>query len=280
MGLASRGAQVLLADVNAAGGAAAVERIRSAVPGASVGFERIDLAELADVRRFAAGPALSPPLDILVNNAGILPPLRRRTTRDGFELKFGINVLGHFALTGLLLERLLAGPAPRVAWVSSLVHRYGQIDFDDLQAEHSYTSTRAYNQAKLACLVLAMELQARAQAAGLPLLGVAAHPGISRTAIGGIRSTEHRQSLRDHLEGWSFWIAMHLFSQAPNAGAWPILQAAAAEGVQGGDFWGPDGFGEFSGQPKRVKPSKPALDAATRQRLWAECERLTGVKYL
>ncbi len=277
-GLASRGAEVLLADINVAGGQAAVERIRAQVPGATVEFRALDLADLADIRRCAAAlNADSCPLDIMVNNAGLLPPLQRRTTKDGFELKFGVNVLGHFALTGLLLPSLQASAAARVVWVSSLVHRHAQLDFDDLNAERRYAPQRAYNQAKLACLVLALELQARAQAAGSRIQGLAAHPGVAKTALGDSRKGQARRGLVDHLSDIAFWIAMNLFSQPQDRGALPILYAAAAAGVQGGEFYGPDGFGEMRGWPVRVQPSQPALDPISRARLWAECERLTGV---
>jgi NAD(P)-dependent dehydrogenase (short-subunit alcohol dehydrogenase family) len=276
-GLAARGAQVILADRNVEGGKAAVARIRIQSPGASVEFRALDLADLAQIRRF--GEALNAEgaaLDIVVNNAGIQPPLARRTTQDGFELKFGINVLGHYALNGQLIPALLRAKAPRVVWVSSLVHRHATIDFDDLNAERSYEPQRAYNQAKLACLMLAMELHQRA---GGRIAGVAAHPGVARTALGDARSAEKNKRLRDYFEAAAFWMAMHWFSQEPDRGALPILYAAAADGVRSGEFFGPDGFGEMAGAPQAVKLSKPATDAAQRQRLWTECERLTGVTY-
>ncbi|TXH05821.1 MAG: SDR family NAD(P)-dependent oxidoreductase [Nevskiaceae bacterium] len=280
LGLASRGAQVIVADRNIDGGRDAVARIRAQCPQARAEFRALDLADLAQIRRLAEGlNAEGAILDILVNNAGILPPLQRRTTRDGFELKFGINVLGHYALTGLLLPALRRAPAARVVWVSSLVHRHAKIDFDDLNAERRYEPQRAYNQAKLACLMLAMELHHRAAACGSRILGVAAHPGISRTAIGDTRRSEQRRRLRDYFEAAAFWLAMHGFGQEAEQGALPILRAAAGDGVRSGEFYGPDGFAEFAGAPTTVKLSKPALDAAQRARLWAECERLTGVRY-
>ena len=279
-GLASRGADVILADVNVEGGNAAVARIRAQSPQATVEFRALDLGDLAGIRGFAGSlKAEGRPLDILVNNAGILPPLQRRTTKDGFELKFGINVLGHFALTGLLLPNLLMSAAPRVVWVSSLVHRHAQIDFDDLNAERSYAPQRVYNQAKLACLILALELHSRAQAAGKPLLSLAAHPGVARTPLGDSRMGQARTRVTDYLTDIAFWIAMNLFSQPPDRGALPILQAAAVADARSGEFYGPDGFSEMRGMPKRVKPSRPALDTEIRRRLWEACERLTGVRY-
>lgn len=280
-GLSLRGARVILADINVEGGKASLERLRQQQPGARLEYRPIDLANINSVRVFAQqinerGEAI----DILVNNAGILPPLQRRTTTDGFELKFGINVLGHFALTGLLMPCLRKSASARVVWVSSLVHRHASLNFDDLNAEHDYAPQRAYNQAKLACLVLALELQIRAQAAKLPLQSLAAHPGVAKTPLGDSRKGQARAGMADYLTDIAFWMAMNLFSQPQDRGALPILQAAAAQDAQGGEFYGPDGIGEMRGLPKRVQPSAAALDAATRQRLWASCERLTGVSYL
>ena len=279
-GLAAMGAQVILADRNVEGGEAARDRIRAQSFGARVEFRPLDLANLGEIRRFAEALCSDgEPLDILVNNAGILPPLQRRVTADGFELKFGINVLGHYALDGLLLESLQRSAAPRVVWVSSLVHRHARIDFDDLQNERDYEPQRAYNQAKLACLVLALEQQARVQKAGLALSVLAAHPGVARTGLGDARATEQRMRMRDHMEAAALWVAMKWLSQPPGRGALPILYAAAATQARAGGFYGPDGFGEMKGEPVEVKPSKPALDHALRERLWRECERLTGVQY-
>ncbi|MGH8461934.1 MAG: oxidoreductase [Stenotrophobium sp.] len=280
LGLAARGAQLILADRNVEGGKSALDRIRAQLPDARVEFHAIDLADLAGVRKFAeALNADALPLDILVNNAGILPPLQRRVTTDDFELKFGINVLGHFALDGLLLPSLLLSAAPRVVWVSSLVHRHAKIDFDDLQGERSYEPQRAYNQAKLACLMLALELDARAKKSAVPLAGIAAHPGVARTPLGDSRKGQPRRKVVDHLADFAFWIAMNIFSQPQDRGALPILYAAAAVDAKAGSFYGPDGFGEMRGNPVEVQASKPALDAEQRQRLWEICKQLTGVSY-
>lgn len=279
-GLAAMGAQVILADRNVEGGKLAVKNIREAMFGVHVEFRELDLGNLAEIKTFAEGLcADGEPLDILVNNAGILPPFERRETSDGFELKFGINVLGHFALNGQLLESLQRSPAARVVWVSSLVHRHASIDFKDLQARKSYEPQRAYNQAKLACLVLAMELHERAKKAGIPLSVLAAHPGVARTGLGNARAQEKHRRLRDYAEAAAFWVAMKWMSQPQGRGALPILHAAAATTARSGMFFGPDGLGEMKGNPIAVKPSKPALDAELRQRLWAECEKLTGVCY-
>ena len=279
-GLASRGAEVILADRNVEGGRAAVAAILALVPCARVELLPLDLADLGAVRRFASVLlARGQPLDGLVNNAGILPPLQRCTTRDGFELKFGINVLGHYALTGLLLPLLKKSAAARVVWVTSLVHKRAEIDFADLHGTRHYAPQRAYNQAKLACLMLALELDARARSAGLSLQGIAAHPGVARTPLGESRKGQARHGLHDHLTDMAFWLAMRFFSQSQSLGALSILHAVAAEDAVGGGFYGPDSWAEMRGSPTAVQPSRPALDAEQRQKLWLVCEKLTGVAY-
>ena len=278
--LAAAGASVVLADRDRAGGAAAVQRIRAAMPTAVLEFRPLDLASLADVRRFAGElEAQAAPLDLLVNNAGILPPLRRQQTADGFELAFGIAHLGHFALTGLLLPLLRRSAAARVVCVTSLVQAYARIDFDDLHAERGYEPQRAYNQSKLAALMFALELDARARRAGVPLQGLAAHPGVARTAIGDARLREPPRRLRDRLELWAFRAAMAWVGQAAADGARPLVHAATAPTADGGEFYGPDGFQQWRGEARRVTPSKRALDAQARARLWQESERLTGVPW-
>jgi NAD(P)-dependent dehydrogenase (short-subunit alcohol dehydrogenase family) len=280
MALARHGAAVTLADRNVEGGAAAVRRIREQSPQARVEFKALDLSDLAFVRGFASEvTSAGLPLDILINNAGILPSLQRRTTRDGFELAFGIGHLGHFALTGLLLESLLRSPAPRVVSTSSLVQAYAQIDFDDLQAEGSYEAQRAYNQTKLATLMFALELQQRASAAGSRLISLAAHPGVARTPLGDARMREPPRRLRDRVERWAYNAMMYWAGQAADRGARPILYAATAPDAVGGGFYGPDGFQQFAGYPTRVKPSTPASDPVLRRRLWSASEELTGVRY-
>jgi NAD(P)-dependent dehydrogenase (short-subunit alcohol dehydrogenase family) len=271
-GLASRGAEVWLADRNRAGNDYATARLRETIPDARLRGIDLDLGDLAALRRFAAG--VREPLDGLVNNAGLLPPLQRATTRDGLELKFGVNVVGHFALTEGLRPALQASAAPRVVWVSSLVHRRARIAFEDLNAERGYEPQRAYNQAKLACLMLAMELHARSRADWPDLTAVAAHPGVARTAIGESRRGQPRRRVVDHLSDLAFWIAMRGFSQPAEIGARCLLMAAAGAQVRGGDFWGPDGFGEMGGEPTRVPLSKPAADPEQRARLWAACQML------
>lgn len=278
--LAAHRARVILADLNRAGGEAAAESIRYSQPNARVEYQPLDLADLAGIRRFADTLAeAGQPLDLLINIAGILPPLQRASTRDGFELKFGINYLGHFALTGWLLESLLRSPRPRVVSISSIVQARARIDFDDLQAERRYAPQRVYGQAKLACLMFGLELHDRARAAGSPLTSTIAHPGIARTGIGSDRKTQRHRRLRDWMEDAALAAAMRWFGQSPAEGALPILYAATAPEAASGRFYGPGGFGQFAGHPEAVRPSKTAQDKALRQRLWRLSEELTGVRY-
>ncbi|HUD51395.1 oxidoreductase [Parvibaculum sp.] len=278
--LARRGASVLVADRNVGGGEDALRRIRAATPGADVSFKPIDLADLGNIRAFSSDlVANERPLDILVNNAGITPPLARRTTADGFELKFGINYLGHFALTGLLLPLLLKSNEPRVVTVSSIAHKQGHIHFDDLQLEKHYDPQRAYNQTKLACLVFALELQRRCDAAHVKLKSVAAHPGVARTALPASRKGQKRERFTDHLVDIILPLTMAFLGQSAEKGARPIIHAAAANDVPAGAFYGPDGFGEMKGDPAPAKASAEALDPAIGKRLWEISTTLTGVAY-
>ncbi len=278
--LAQHGAGVIVADRNVDGGKAACDRIRASAPQSQVEFRPLDLADLSLIRSFAGSiVGEDEPLDILINNAGILPPLERRTTRDGFELKFGINHLGHFALTSLLIPALKRSKAPRVVTVSSLVQGWGKIHFDDLQLEHHYEPQLAYNQAKLACLMFALELATRCKVAGSPLMSLAAHPGVARTAIGEVRKTETRKHIRDYLETFAFNFAMRFLGQSADRGALPILFAATSPDAVSGGFYGPDGIGQASGYPKRVPPSPAASDPLARQRLWEISEKLTGTRF-
>ena len=267
--LAASGWHVILADRNVAAGEAAAAQI-----GAQARFQALDLGDLAAIRRFAA--EVAGPLDLVLNVAGLLPPVQRAATRDGFELGFGVSVLGHFALTGLLLPALLRSAAPRVVSVSSIVAAHARIEFADLQAERDYEPQRAYGQAKLASLMLALELNERA--AGR-LASIAAHPGIARTAIGSDRKGQRHARLRDRLEDWAMAAAMRWFGQSAADGARPLLHAALAADAEGGAFYGPDGFGQFRGAPTRVPVPGSALDPAVRRRLWEVSEQFTGVTY-
>jgi NAD(P)-dependent dehydrogenase (short-subunit alcohol dehydrogenase family) len=275
--LAAQGMEVILADRDAAGGAAAVARIRAAAPDARVEFRSLDLASLEEVRRFAAH--FIGPLHLLVNNAGILPPLQRGQTADGHELAFGIALLGHFALTGLLLPALSRSGGARVVGTTSLVYRQGRIAWDDLAAERRYEPLEAYAQSKLAALMFALELDRRAREAALPIQSLAAHPGIARTAIGAARLQEAPQRLRDRLEMWAFRAAMAWASQSAADGARPLLHAATAPAACGGELYGPGGFQQWFGAPVRLTPVGAATDPAARRRLWETSEQLTDIRW-
>jgi NAD(P)-dependent dehydrogenase (short-subunit alcohol dehydrogenase family) len=263
--LAERGADVVLAVRDITRGEAAAGRI-----GRAVQVSRLDLADLASVREFAERAPER--IDVLVNNAGVMA-LPERRTADGFEMQLGTNHLGHFALTGLLLERLLRGAEPRVVTVSSGLHKRGRIDFDDLQGERSYDKWAAYGQSKLANLLFAYELQRRASAAGLSLRSLAVHPGLAATNLwaGG----EASASLGERIAA----VTGKLIAQSDVMGAEPTLYAATATGIRGGAYVGPGGFNEMRGHPKLVDSSAASKDQATARRLWEVSEELTGVRY-
>ncbi|MFA5939515.1 MAG: oxidoreductase [Sinimarinibacterium sp.] len=276
--LARDGYQVVIADRNVAGGEAAVARIREA--GGHAEFRALDLGSLAAIRRFADDElARAQPLDLLLNNAGLLPPLRRATTADGFELGFGVSYLGHYALTGLLLPALLLSPSPRVVAVSSNSHPGGRIAFDNLQLERGYTSSQAYTNSKLACLMFAFELQRRADAAKLGLTSVATHPGVSRTSIATGWKSEDRRKLWDRMEVLGYEAFMRFFNRDATEGARSLVYAATLTPIEPGGYYGPAGFMQGRGEPGRVKPARRALDRNVAARLWQVSEELTGVRW-
>jgi NAD(P)-dependent dehydrogenase (short-subunit alcohol dehydrogenase family) len=264
--LAARGASVVLAVRDTDKGKAAAARIAGTAPGATVTVQPLDLASLDSVRA-AAGElrARHPRIDLLVNNAGVMfPP--RQTTRDGFELQLGTNHLGHFALTGLLLEQMLPVPGSRVVTVSSQAHRIrARINFDDLQAERSYSRVAAYSQSKLANLMFTYELARRLSAAATTTIAVAAHPGLAATEL-----TRHTPAIA------AFFYA-RVISQNPAMGALPTLRAATDPGVLGGQYYGPGRLLGTRGYPKLAASSRQSRDTAIQRRLWTVSEELTGV---
>ena len=269
--LARAGAEVVLAARGEKAKAAQAE-IAATAPGAKLEPRTLDLADLDSVRGFAAEvSAAHPRIDLLVNIAGVMMP-PRSTTADGFELQFGTNHLGHFALTGLLLDRLAAGSAARVVTVSSIEHKSGRLDFDDLQSERSYSPRGAYRQSKLANAVFGLELDRRLRATGLPVISVLAHPGYSATNL---QRTGPTGAMKAMLR-----VSNLLVAQNAERGALPLLYAATVPSVEGGSFIGPDGFRELRGYPTAVQPIARARDAETGRRLWEVSEELTGVSYL
>ncbi|GAB3204868.1 oxidoreductase [Marinactinospora thermotolerans] len=271
--LARRGARTVLACRDRERGAAALERLRAQVPGADATVLPLDLADLGSVREF---PARLPEerVDLLVNNAGVMA-LPRRSTADGFEMQFGTNHLGHFALTGVLLPWLLASAEPRVVTVSSMLHARGRIDFGDLQGRGDYRPWRAYAQSKLANLLFSGELQRRARAAGRPLRSLAAHPGLTATglAAAGPRMAGRRLLARAMTAG------MALVGQSDEQGALPVLRAATDPDLPGDAYVGPASFMGLRGAPVPGGRSPAAEDEQTAARLWRVCEDLTGVRF-
>ncbi len=270
--LARKGAKVIAACRNTSKGEQAVADIRRDAPGADVTVSALDLSDLASVRDFVQRTAASHErIDLLVNNAGVMAP-PRRTTKDGFESQFGTNHLGHFALTGLLLERILAAPDPRVVTLSSGAHRLGKITFDDLQRERSYNNWTAYGQSKLANLIFAFELQKRATAAGSPLRSMAAHPGYAATNL-------QFAGPGKFYEKAIMLVGNKVIAQSAEMGALPTLYAATVPDLPGGSFVGPDGLGEQRGYPHVVGAAGKAYDEETWRRLWEVSEELTGVRF-
>ena len=273
--LARAGATVVLGCRNPERGEQAAHSIRSAVAGARVAVAQLDLADLASVAACAQALHESHAhLDLLVNNAGVMATPQRKTA-DGFELQFGTNHLGHFALTGRLLDLLLAAPKPRVVSVSSGAHRFGKMNFEDLQSERRYWKWRAYGQSKLANLLFAFELQRRAAAARTELLSVAAHPGYAATNL----QTAGPQMAGNGLEERISVLANRVFAQSDEQGALPTLYAATVPDIPPGAYVGPDGPLEQRGHPKLVGTTAAARDEHDAAELWAISEELTGVSF-
>jgi NAD(P)-dependent dehydrogenase (short-subunit alcohol dehydrogenase family) len=277
--LATAGAELVLPVRNEAKGAAAVERIRAADPDVEVSTRALDLASLASVQKLAATlEAEGRPIHLLINNAGVMAPPTRHTTEDGFELQFGTNHLGHMALTGRLLPLLREGGA-RVTTVTSSAARSGKPDWEDLQAERGYAPVRAYNLSKLANLLFALELNRRSTAGGWGIVSNAAHPGTTLTNLyasgpnlGRSRPSPHEAIVR-RLARWG------LLVQSVDAGLLPLLYAATSPEADGGQLYGPDGLGQFTGGPTRLAVYKSARDGATAARMWRVSEELTGVRF-
>ncbi len=269
--LARHGAHVVLACRNAAKGEAAVAEIEAVAPGARVELASLDLSSLASVQEFADGYlAAHDGLDLLINNAGLMAPPRGETA-DGFELQFGTNHLGHFALTGRLIGAMEGRTDARVVALSSIAHRTGKIKFDDLQSERRYSRWRAYGQSKLADLMTALELDRRLRAAGSTVKSIAAHPGYSATNL--------QTTAPPLIDRAVMRVTNAIAAQSADAGALATLYAATYPDLQGGEFVGPDGFFELRGHPHVVTPNRAARDQDVAARLWRVSEELTGVRF-
>ncbi|MEV6104923.1 oxidoreductase [Streptomyces sp. NPDC051940] len=270
--LARHGARVVLACRSEARGTEARDLLLAEVPGAQAELRLLDLGDLKSVRAFA-DDLDAERVDLLVNNAGVMA-LPYGQTADGFETQFGVNHLGHFALTGLLLPRILAAPDARVVSVSSGMHAVGQVDLNDLNSEHRYRRWLAYGRSKTANLLFIHELARRLAAAGSPVIAAAAHPGYAATNL---------QSAGAKMEGRRgaeriFDLGNRLLAQSADAGALPTLFAATAPGVHPDAFIGPRWQG-WRGAPAQSFRMRWTLDDAASRRLWEESERLTGVRY-
>ena len=271
LALAKAGAEVILTGRDDQKGQSAIEKISREVTGAKVNYERLDLARLASVTDFAHRIGDRQSLDLLINNAGVMALPRRQTTADGFETQFGTNYLGHFALTARLVPLLRRASGPRIVSVSSLAHRTGFIDFNDLQGARAYSPWKAYGQSKLACLMFALELQRRSDAAGWNLISNAAHPGFARTNLftsgpGGLLSMATD-------------FAAPFFGHSAADGARPILFAATSPEAKPAAYYGPGGIAELRGAPARALIMPQALDEAAAARLWQVSEQLTGTSF-
>jgi len=272
--LAGKGAEVVLAARNPSKGAEAERLIRARHPAANALFDLLDLGDLASVAAFADRHlAAGRPIDILINNAGVMALPTRQTTVDGFEMQFGTNYLSHFALTGRLLPLLTQAQA-RVIQLSSVAHRSGHIRLDDLNATTGYSPWSVYQQSKLAMLMFAIELQRRSDAQGWGLTSVAAHPGFARTDL-----ITNGHAGKPGLFARGARLLEGVLSHSAADGALPILMAATLPNVAPAAYYGPTGFQEMKGPPGVAVIKPQARDAEVARRLWAESERLTGVRY-
>ena len=273
LALARAGAEVIIAGRNPSKGAAAVAALRKEVPNGDVRFEVVDLASLSSVAAFGERlRADRTSLDLLINNAAVMTPPRRKVTADGFELQFGTNYLGHFALTAQLLPLLRKGTQPRVVNVSSVAARNGRINFEDLQSNAGYRPLPVYSDSKLASLMFALELQRRSDAAGWGLTSIAAHPGISRTDL--VPNGAGRFSIF----GLVRMLLWFLFQPAAQ-GALPTLFAATSPQARAGAYYGPDKLNETRGYPTVAKIPQQALDVEAARQLWDVSAKLTGASF-
>jgi NAD(P)-dependent dehydrogenase (short-subunit alcohol dehydrogenase family) len=271
--LAQAGAEVVLTGRIEAKGREAVSKIRNQFPDAKISLDVLDLANLASVTDFARSFATAhSSLDLLINNAGVMALPTRQTTAAGFEMQFGTNYLGHYALTAQLLPLLRRAHQPRVVSLSSIAHRTGFIQFSDLQGERFYSPWKAYNQSKLAMLMFALELQRRSDAAGWNLISTASHPGWARTDL-------FANGPGFGLISVASQFAAPLFSQSAESGALPTLFAATSPQAEGGGYYGPNGLYELRGPPAPARIMPQARDKAAAAKLWDVSQQLTGVSF-
>jgi NAD(P)-dependent dehydrogenase (short-subunit alcohol dehydrogenase family) len=280
--LARKGAHVMLACRDRQRGEEALARLDTDSPSAHTELVIFDLASLASVRDFAEQELRKRrPIHVLINNAGVMTPPKRLQTADGFELQFGTNVLGHFALTALLMPALElaaeSGERPRVVTIASIAHKRGQLDFDDLQSTKNYGPMRAYQQSKLADLMFTFELDRRLRAASSRVMSVAAHPGVANTNLFQAGDYSSIEKAARNLVGHVIGIVLNSDAE----GALPTLYAATASTVEDGGYYGPQGFQEMRGDDVgRAKIAPQALNITAAAHLWQVCEELTGIEFL
>jgi NAD(P)-dependent dehydrogenase (short-subunit alcohol dehydrogenase family) len=272
--LARAGATVILACRNPQKAEDARAKILAAVPTAKLEVAQLDMADLVSIKAFAeAFVASGRKLDMLINNAGIMALPQRTSTAQGFEMQFGTNHLGHFALTGELMPALLKTPASRVVTVASIAHKGGRMRYEDPNWEKSYDPRKAYSQSKLANLLFGLELDRRLKRAGANVSSIIAHPGIATTSI-------ITNGMGDNFKTKVMNFTFSLLAQSEAAGAWPTLYAATSPDAKSGHYYGPGGIGELRGNPVEVQPKPQALDPVSAARLWHISEQMTGVEYV
>jgi NAD(P)-dependent dehydrogenase (short-subunit alcohol dehydrogenase family) len=272
--LARAGATVVLACRNLQKAEDAKAKILAAVPQAQLEIAQLDMADLNSIKAFAESfVAGGRKLDMLINNAGVMALPQRTPTAQGFEMQFGTNHLGHFALTGELMPALLKTPGSRVVTVASIAHKGGRMQYEDPNWEKSYDPRKAYQQSKLANLLFGLELDRRLKRAGADVSSIIAHPGISTTNI-------ITNGMGSNLKTKFMNLTFSMLAQSEARGAWPTLYAATSPDAKSGHYYGPDGFAELKGHPVEVQPKPQALDAASAARLWHISEQMTGVEYV
>lgn len=263
--MARKNAIVIMAVRNMEKGNQAAAHIKKELPKAKLQVMKLDLSSLKSVKKFAAEfIAAYDKLDILFNNAGVMVPPYLKT-EDGFELQFGTNHLGHFALTGLLIDLLLKTKNSRIVTMSSMAHKAGKVNFDDLHREKKYNKMETYGQSKVANLLFTYELQRKLEKIGSQTIAVAAHPGWAATNLG-----QHSKM---------FTVVAPIFGQSSLQGAWPMLYAATVPDIKGGDYYGPSGFMEIKGHPKKVVSNSYSHDEKLAERLWKTSVNLTGMGF-
>lgn len=274
--IARRGHRVVLAARSPERAARAESLLRERVPGADVETVRLDLADLSSVREGAAVLTDGGPVDVLLANAGVVGSRRRRETADGHELQFGTNHLGHFALVSHLLPALTASRAGRVVHLGSIAHRFVRLDLDDPMMRGHYVGAVAYARSKLAVMTFGLELDRRLRAAGSTVASVVAHPGLSLDGL----SDPRPPVVAPRRPPAVLTSALHLVAQGKEVGAEPLVHAAVEPDVQGGEYWGPDGWFQLTGGPAPVPAKRHARDPEAAERLWSLSARLTSTEPL